>query len=37
MQVLKTLIHNCPEDYYLGKRELGIPENYPVRSAEFVK
>jgi hypothetical protein len=36
MLALKTLIHNRPEDYYLGKRELGIPGNYPVRSAGFL-
>jgi hypothetical protein len=33
---LKTLIHNHTEDYYLGKREWGIPEYEPVRSAGFL-
>jgi hypothetical protein len=32
----KNLIHNRTEDYYLEKRDRGIPENEPVRSAGFL-
>jgi len=31
-----TKIHDRTEDYYLGKREGGMPENEPVRPAGFL-